>query len=99
MFIFYKGKTMETVDIYFSWLLGEDTDVFYTNSPVVETVFNLPGNYVVFVNLTNPGNIFRKFKKMLLLVVLPEKATYRDYFRRRWRRHLNFLVRSITLSL
>jgi hypothetical protein len=62
MFIFNKGKTMETADIYFSWLLGEETDVFYTNSPVVEAVFNLPGNYIVFVNLTNPGNEYLKEK-------------------------------------
>ena len=43
--------------------------------------------------------------EMITVFVSPKKATYRDYFRRWWRRcrrrrrRLDFLVRSITLSL
>ncbi|XP_053374214.1 polycystin-1-like [Mercenaria mercenaria] len=55
--VLQNGKTMETADVYFTWLFRDDTEVLYTNSPVVEAVFNLPGNYTVFLNLTNPVHI------------------------------------------
>ena len=44
---------------------------------------------------------FLKWNNPLYIFVSPQKATYRDYWRRRCRRcrHPDFLVRSITLSL
>ena len=51
------------------------------------------------INITNVLKIVNTFETIVHVhFVSPEKA-YRDYFRRRWRRRPDFLVRSITLSL
>lgn len=52
---------METADVYFAWLFRDKAEPFYTNSPVVEAAFNLPGFYTVSVNLTSRGNVFYVF--------------------------------------
>ena len=67
------------------------------------TVISLKMFFIVLVCLTMKFKLYA-LKHSNSFIVLPEKATYRDYFRRRWRRrrchrHPDFLVRSITLSL
>lgn len=55
MFIFYKGNTMETANVYFNLEFGESSSLYFTNSPIVEAYFNQTGNLSALVEIINPG--------------------------------------------
>ena len=60
---------MVTENVYFNWKFSEEEE-YYTNSPVVEKVFNEPGDFIIILNATNPGK-FYQVRLMMMWVLQP----------------------------
>lgn len=45
---------MATENVFFTWEFPEEA-IQKTNSPLAQTIFQLPGNYTVYLNATKKG--------------------------------------------
>ena len=64
---------MVTDNVYFNWKFTEQ-DVYCTNSPIVEIVYQESGDYLVSLNITNPGKVFLILFYSCLIVYMEESS-------------------------